>query len=89
MYVYCPVGERQQHLVILKDTSRGTSPLKLGTLMALNSIVNNIKPLTFHHQLALGMATRTAARRTQVCHDWAIKGCKVQPVFQFSPALRK
>ena len=36
---------------------------------------------------ALVMATRTA-RRT-MCHDWTIKGCKVQPGFQFSPALRE
>ena len=33
---------------------------------------------------ALVVATRTA-RRT-MCHDWAFKGCKVQPGFQFSPA---
>ena len=36
---------------------------------------------------ALVMATRTARRA--MCHDWAIKGCKVQPGFQFSPALRE
>ena len=25
MYVYCPAGERQQHLVMLRDTHRGTT----------------------------------------------------------------
>ena len=36
---------------------------------------------------AFVMSSRTA-RRT-MCHDWAFKGCKVQPGFQFSPALRE
>ena len=33
------------------------------------------------------MAIRTARRTT--CHDWAFKSCKVQPGFQFSPALKE
>ena len=41
----------------------------------------------FHNQ-PLVMATRTASRIMLLCHDWAFKGCKVQPGFQFSPALR-
>ena len=28
MYVYCPVGERQRHLVMLMDTSRGTTEVR-------------------------------------------------------------
>ena len=47
----------------------------------------NIKPLKISPP-ALVVATRTA-RRTMVCLDWAFNGCKVQPVFQFSPALRE
>ena len=35
---------------------------------------------------ALVMATRTAWKR---CHDWSYKGCKVQPGFHFSSALRE
>ena len=35
----------------------------------------------------LVMVIRTAKRTT--CHDWAFKGCIVQPGFQFSPALRE
>ena len=36
MYVYCPVGERQRHLVMLMGTSRGTTEVRY--LMALNYI---------------------------------------------------
>ena len=36
---------------------------------------------------SLVMATKTA--RKTMCHDWAFKGYKVQPGFQFSPALRE
>ena len=39
------------------------------------------------HQQPLAMATRTAKRTTR--HDWAFKGLKVEPGFQFSPALRE
>ena len=28
MYVYCPVGEWQRHLVMLMDTSRGTTEVR-------------------------------------------------------------
>lgn len=51
MYVYCPAGERQQHLVMLRDTHRGRTGvrypadpiLKTGTNMSYGIYSHNQK----------------------------------------------